>query len=216
MKSMYNFEKMSSTWHYNRRLDAQNELRKIGSTTVSSGDTAQVNRMLNHPYESEGLKRIHSGDPALEVNNQSISDRSRHMRKIGYNENQYFIEFNRHPFDNIAANLRSTYGISYDHSCVVIVPPGQCMPAHGDTYGYLQRYMKRDNPDVQFDLVEHARRYVVFLSSWSWGQSFGAGNTVKSQWSIGDVYQWDHRLIHWCSNSGFDPFVFFEISGLKL
>jgi hypothetical protein len=212
---MYNFEKMSKTWHYDRKVISQDELRKIGSTNVSQDDMTTVNKMLNNPLQG-GIKRIHSGNPVLQVGNQSVSERSKYMRKIGYNENQYFIEFNHHCFDNIVKNLKNNYNVSYDHSCVVIVPPGQCMPAHGDTYGYLQRYMKRDNPDVYFDLAKHARRYVVFLSEWSWGQSFGAGNTIKCQWLIGDVYEWDHRLIHWCSNSGLDPLIFFEISGLEL
>jgi len=213
---MYNFEKMSKTWHYNRTLPPQGELRKCGQIDISSTNLAILDKMLENPIGSNGYKRIHGGDPALNVMNKSINSRSSHMREIGFNENHYFYEFNDERFLSIVNKLKNDHGISYEHYCSIIVPPGQCMPAHGDTYGYLQRYMKRDYSYVEYDLAKNACRYLVFLSDWSWGQSFGAGNAITHQWSVGDVYQWDHRLIHWCSNSGFDPFIFFEITGLQL
>ena len=79
---------------------------------------------------------------------------SRHMRNIGYNEHHYFIEFNENAFPTINQHLKEKYQVTYDHDCAIIVPPGQCMPAHGDTYGYLTRYMHRDYADVQFNLKE--------------------------------------------------------------
>lgn len=216
MKLMYDFEKMSRTWHYDRKAEPQNELRNCGKVMIDDGYANLINEMLASPVLSGGKKRIHSGDPALDVKNKSISERSSHMRKIGFNESHYFYEFNDERFLNVVDDLRKEHNISHYHYCSIIVPPGQCMPAHGDTYGYLQRYMSSDYPDVEYTLEKNACRYLVFLTDWSWGQTFGAGNMITHQWKKGDVYQWDHRLIHWCSNSGFDPFVFFEITGLQL
>ena len=76
--------------------------------------------------------------------------------------------------------------------------------------------MSRDYPDVKYDLVKNVRRYLTFLTVWEWGLSLGAGNVIKWQWKIGDVYQWGHRMLHWSSNASMKPMVFFEITGLEL
>ena len=204
-----------SKWHYDRKKPGANELRSVGNVSVPDNIVELVIDSLKSPTKNKGVKRIHSGDPALDIKNETISKRSAFMRQVGYNNNHFFFEFNNSDYDSLTKTLKEKFNIAYDHSCTVIVPPGQCMPAHGDTFGYLQRYMKEDNPDVLYNLSDNAKRYVVFLTDWSWGQSFGAGNTIKIQWREGEIYEWDHRLIHWCSNSGLDPLVFFEISGLS-
>ena len=62
----------------------------------------------------------------------------------------------------------------------------------------------------------HARRFLTFLGDWNWGQCLGAGNAIEWQWKTGHTYEWEHKLIHWCANAGFEPMVFFEITGLEL
>ena len=57
---------------------------------------------------------------------------------------------------------------------------------------------------------------MTHIADWEWGQSLGAGNVIKWQWKIGDVYQWGHRMLHWSSNASMKPMVFFEITGLEL
>ena len=141
---MYNFEKMSKTWHYNRELPSNGELRKLGTIEISAADRTLVGEMLDDPLSIGGCKRIHSGDPALNIDNPSINNRSKHMREIGYNENHFFYEFNDEKFSTLTELLKLKKGVSHEHYCSIIVPPGQCMPAHGDTYGYLQRYCSRD------------------------------------------------------------------------
>lgn len=214
MRSQYQIEK-TADWHYDTQEAPSSELRLLGRIPPSALPQ-NVGELLHRPYEMGGVQRIHSGDPAIAVDNAAISERSRHMREIGYNEEHYFIEFNNEVVDSFAASQKERFNLSYEHHCVIIIPPGQCMPVHGDTYSYLMRFMARDNPTVGYDLATNARRYLTFLTDWDWGQSLGAGNVLQWQWNKGDTYEWDHKLIHWCSNAGFAPMVFFEITGLEL
>jgi hypothetical protein len=57
---------------------------------------------------------------------------------------------------------------------------------------------------------------MVMLTDWDWGQSYGAGNVIKWQWYIGDIFVWKHKLIHWASNASLSPLVFYELTGLEL
>lgn len=214
MKSQYQINH-AADWHYDKNRAPSTELQHVGHINVDSAQEI-VKRMLAQPYDLGGIKRIHSGNPAISVDNASINERSRHMRDLGYTKDHYFIEFNNDIVDDFAASMKQKYNLLYEHHCAIIIPPGQCMPVHGDTYSYLMRFMKRDNPEVKYDLKKNARRYLTFLTDWDWGQSFGAGNAMQWQWEKGDTYAWDHKLIHWCSNAGLAPMVFFEITGLEL
>lgn len=214
MKSQYQI-KQTGDWHYNKHQPPDKELRFVDNVSVEPALSEMSEAMLR-PYDFGGIKRIHSGDPAIAVENSSISERSRAMRELGYTKEHYFIEFNNDIVDDFATGMKKRYNLSYEHHCVIIVPPGQCMPVHGDTYSYLMRIMKSEHPSVQYDLKTHARRYLTFLTDWDWGQSLGAGNMLQWQWLKGDTYVWDHKLIHWGSNAGFEPMVFFEITGLEL
>jgi len=46
--------------------------------------------------------------------------------------------------------------------------------------------------------------------------TIGAGNVIKWQWHIGDIFKWSHKMIHWVSNTSMKPIVIFEITGLEL
>ena len=98
---MYEFEKMSQEWHYDRKVPASNELRKIHSVSISPEMLLHVQAMVKKPLKQKGIKRIHSGDTALGVRNNSIDQRSADMRRIGYDQNHYFFEFNDHLFTRL-------------------------------------------------------------------------------------------------------------------
>ena len=214
MKSQYQIEQ-TGDWHYNKHQPPGNELRFIENIPTERAQAA-IDEILLRPYDLGGIKRVHSGDPAISVDSPSINERSRTMRELGYTEEDYFIEFNNDIVEDFATELKHKFNLSYEHHCVIILPPSQCMPVHGDTYSYLMRLMKSDHPSIQYNLKKHARRYLTLLTDWEWGQSLGAGNVLQWQWRKGDTYVWDHKLIHWGSNAGFKPMVFFEITGLEL
>jgi len=193
-----------------------NSLSKVGNIHISILDQDFVKGMIKSPEFHGGKKRIHIGSPAIQVTNKVINDRIQHMKSVGYNYEDYFIEFNDDILIEVKQDLKSNYNISYDHACSVIVPPGQCMPIHSDTYSYLMRYMKSDYPDVSYDLETDVRRCLVFLNDWSPGQSLGADNEIKYNWKRGDVYQWGYKAPHWCSNASMEPIIFFEITGLEI
>jgi len=215
MKLNYEVEKLAD-WHYDKFRHPENELTYIEAIWLTDNILSKRDNVLEAPDKFGGINRIHIGDTALQVNNKNINSRSEKMRLVGYTEHDYFIEFNNDIFDDLANFLKDRYKLSYEHHCTIIVNPGQCMPAHGDTYSYLMKLMAKDYPEVEYDLKENTRRYMMFLTDWEWGQSFGAGNIIKGQWRIGDVYSWKHKLLHWCSNASFTPIVFFEITGLEL
>ena len=212
MKLKYDI-KETADWHYDSQMVPTDELRKVAHYDISAYDGVVAN-ILADPYMMGGIKRIHIGSPALKVNNKQINVRSLYMEQIGYSHEDYFIEFNNDVLQNLVHELRVKFNLIHEHYCIIVIPPGQCMPVHGDTYSYLMRYMERDNPEVQYDLKEHCRRYLTFLSDWEWGQSLGAGNVLK--WQKGDIFEWEHKLIHWSSNAGLKPMVFLEVTGLRL
>ena len=215
MKSHYEIEQ-TADWHYDpRHPPLAGDLRELERTSTAD-ITTEIEDILTRPYELGGVKRIHSGDPALSVDNTDINTRSQHMRQIGYTQEHYFIEFNNDVIEDFAAQQKEKFNLAYEHHCVILIPPGQCMPVHGDTYSYLMRFMKRDNPTVKYDLKTNAKRYLTLLTDWQWGQVLGAGNQLTWQWSKGDTYEWGHKLIHWSANAGFKPMAFFEITGLEV
>jgi len=218
MKIPFDIEKLTD-WHYNPKESSKDDLKAVGNALdniVISKVDAQVAKLIKNPYKMGGIKRIHIGDPALDVNNPTIGSRAKKMREVGYTDDAHFIEFNNDVLDEFAKELKDRFNLAYEHHCTIIVPPGQCMPAHGDTYSYLMKMMSKEHPKVKYDLKANSRRYMVMLTDWSWGQSFGAGNSISWQWSTGRIYTWGHKYLHWCSNAGFTPIVFFEITGLEL
>ena len=191
-------------------------LRHLSRIDISGNTLEDVDSLLKQPYQNGGIKRVHIGDTAVKVENKNISQRCKTMKEVGYGLDDYFIEFNSDILPQVEETLKNKYNLSYAHCCMVIIPPGQCMPAHSDTYSYLMRYMAKDFTSVVYDLKQDVRRYLVFLKDWQAGQVLGAENTVKCEWKIGDVYEWDYKATHWCSNSSLLPTVFFEITGLNL
>jgi len=216
MKLQFDFLKLSEDWHYNKYEDPKDELKYLDSVALNDHTLDLVERISKSPYEHGAQKRIHIGDTAVKDNNANINERSVCMRNVGYTENNYFIEFNNDILPDIADLMKEKYNLSYEHSCAIIIPPGQCMPVHGDTYSYLMRYMASDFSEIKYDLKKDVRRYLMFLTDWEWGQSIGAGNVLKWQWKKGDIFKWDHKLLHWSSNAGMKPVVFFEITGLEI
>ena len=214
--SNFKFKEVSPGWHYDKFNEPSNELQYINSIKIGDGTLNKVNNIISKPYSEGGIRRVHIGNPAEDVNSSIINERVAHMREVGYDEDKYFIEFINDKFTELEKQLSERYNISHYHCCAIIVQPGQCMPVHDDTYSYLKKYMSRDYPNVKYDLVKNVRRYLTFLTDWEWGQSLGAGNVIKWQWKIGDVYQWGHRMLHWSSNASMKPMVFFEITGLEL
>ena len=211
--TMMKTEKLAD-WHYLTNVPPdKDELYLRDMVELSDNVKAQAGKMLQAPYDNGGVKRVHIGDPALSVDNVNINERSRHMREVGYTEHNYFIEFND-SLPELAVSLANKYRLEYDHYCSIIIEPGQCMPAHGDTYSFLMKQMAKNNPEVKYDLRRNVKRYLVFLNDWEWGQSFGAGNQMIWQWKAGDVYVWKSQLLHWCSNASFSPILFFETTGL--
>tara|TARA_B100000287_G_scaffold426109_1_gene473476 strand:- start:793 stop:1443 length:651 start_codon:yes stop_codon:yes gene_type:complete len=216
MKSKFEFNKVSPGWHYNKFNYPAGEIVLDSKISLEDITTDKVSNILSSPYDEGGIKRIHIGDTAEKVENAIIDARISHMREIGYKSSDYFIEFINDKFLELEDTLSEKYGISHHHACAIIVQPGQCMPVHDDTYAYLQKYMKRDYPNVEYDVVKNIRRYLVFLTDWEWGQTLGAGNTIVHQWKKGDIYTWKHKMLHWSSNASMKPMAFFEITGLVL
>ena len=193
-----------------------NSLSRTGNITIGNSTHDIISKIIQSPKLHGGHKRIHIGSPVVQVTNHIINERIQHMKKVGYNYEDYFIEFNDDILTEVKEDIKSKYNISYEHACTVIVPPGQCMPVHSDTYSYLMRYMKSDYPDISYNLETDVRRCLVVLNKWSQGQSLGADDKVVYDWNIGDVYQWRFQAPHWCSNASMEPIVFFEITGLKI
>tara|TARA_R110002051_G_scaffold49557_1_gene96685 strand:+ start:2115 stop:2768 length:654 start_codon:yes stop_codon:yes gene_type:complete len=214
MKSKFEFNKVSPGWHYDTKIKQGLELSCLDNINLSDITKEKVSNIIEAPYREGGIKRIHIGDTAEKVENKIIDSRIAHMREVGYKSNDYFIEFINDKFLELEKTLSIEYDIEYHHACAIYLEPGQCMPVHDDTYAYLQKYMKRDYPEVKYDAVENIRRYLVFLTDWEWGQCLGAGNTIEHQWTAGDVYAWKHKMLHWSSNSSMKPMAFFEITGL--
>jgi len=216
MKSKFRFKKVSPGWHYDKFSEPNDELQRIDNIIINDMTLSVTDSIISNPYEYQGIQRIHTGNPAEKVNSDVINKRVAHMLEVGYSENNYFIEFINDMFPELKDKLSKKYGISHYHHCAIIVPPGQCMPVHDDTYSYLMKYMSRDYPDVEYDMVKNVRRYLTFLTDWEWGQCLGAGNVIKWQWKKGDIFKWNHKMLHWSSNASMKPMVFFEITGLKL
>ena len=193
-----------------------NSLYRTGAIPISNSTELTIAEILSYPEKCGGKKRIHIGAPGVQVTNEIINNRIEHMKNVGYNYEDYFIEFNNDIFDELKEDLKLKYNISYEHACAVIVPPGQCMPVHSDTYSYLMRYMKSDYPSISYNLETDVRRCLIFLTDWKQGQSLGADNKIQYNWKQGDVYQWGYKAPHWCSNASMEPIVFFEITGLEL
>lgn len=214
MKSKFKFKKNSPGWHYDKFNAPDGELTFEGKIKIDKNSLRITEDIIDQPFKNNGIKRIHVGDPAEKVENQTISERVHRMKEVGYNKDNYFIEFIDEKFTAIEKKLCQKFNINYYHYCAVIITPGQCMPVHDDTYSYLIKYLSTEFPEIKYNVLD-IKRYCVFLTDWNWGQSFGAGNTIASQWKIGDVYTWKHKMLHWCSNSSLDPIVFFEITGIK-
>ena len=51
------------------------ELRKLGHTSLGKEEIACIDRLLEAPLDCGGIKRIHSGNPALDIKNDSIDKR---------------------------------------------------------------------------------------------------------------------------------------------
>jgi len=216
MKSKFEFNKVSPGWHYDKTIQPAKELEKIGHIDLSNTTHEKIDSLIKSPYKDGGIKRMHIGDTAEKVENAIIDARIAHMRDIGYKPENYFIEFINDKFLELEKTLSEKYNIGHHHACAIYLEPGQCMPVHDDTYAYLQKYMKRDFPKVEYDVVKNIKRYLVFLTDWEWGQCLGAGNTMSHQWRNGDIYIWKHKMLYWSSNAGMKPMVFFEITGLEL
>ena len=211
----FKFEKVSPNWHYNKFVHPYDELQCVGHYSISTNVYNIIDNFIANPHQFGGIKRIHIGDTVENVNNDTIDKRIIYMKKAGYTKENYFIEFINSKLADLEVQLANKYNLTHYHYCIVLIPPGQCMPVHDDTYSYLNKYMKRDYPNVKYD-TSNIRRYLVFLTDWEWGQCFGAGNVIKWQWRVGDTYTWKYRMLHWASNASFEPMVFFEITGLKL
>tara|TARA_Y100000310_G_scaffold345224_1_gene462867 strand:+ start:5933 stop:6577 length:645 start_codon:yes stop_codon:yes gene_type:complete len=214
MKSKFEFEKVSPGWHYDKWQETV-ELFKVNQIKLSKETESKVSRIIKSPYEEGGIKRVHIGDATKKIDNEVISARITHMTEAGYKPSDYFIEFINDKFLELEKNISNIYSITNYHACAVIVEPAQCMPVHDDTYSFLQKYMKKNHPEIQYQL-HNIKRYLTFLTDWEWGQCLGAGNTIAHQWRKGDTYQWKHKMLHWCSNASMKPMVFFEITGLEL
>ncbi len=213
--SKFKFDKVSPGWHYDKFSKPEDELKHIGNIDIDNNVSGVIDNILSNPYDEGGIKRVHIGNPAEDVNSKIINKRVAYMRKIGYTIGNYFIEFINEKFPSLEKTLSDRYGISHYHYCAIMINPGQCMPVHDDTYSYLKKYMNRDYPDVEYDMLD-IRRYCTFLTDWEWGQSFGAGNVIKGQWRKGDIFEWKHKMLHWSSNASMKPLLFYEITGLNL
>ena len=212
----FKFEEVSPDWHYDKFAKPGNELEYIGSINNNDTTLKVVDNIISNPYGEKKKKRIHIGNPAEDVVSNTINKRVNHMRDVGYSDHQYFIEFINDKFPELETQLSEKFNISHYHCCAIIVQPGQCMPVHDDTYSYLKKYMNKDHPDVKYDMVKNVKRYLTCLTDSEWGQSIGAGNVIKGQWHIGDIFKWNHKMIHWVSNASMKPMVIFEITGLEL
>jgi len=197
------------------KSNCKDDFQHIGNLDINSCELTNVEGFINAPYINGGVKRIHIGEPTLHVKNEGINSRIKRMIDAGYTSNEHFIEFNDQ-FEDIAKTLSDKYSLPYYHFCAIIVPAGQCMPTHPDTYAYLMKLMKRDNPNVEYDLATQGKRYMTFLTDWEQGQSFGAGSEIKWNWEIGDIFEWGFKYPHWCSNAGMQPMMFFEITGVNV
>jgi len=214
MKSKFKFNKVSPGWHYDKWKETT-ELFKVNQIKLQKETEDKVSRIIESPYEEGGIKRVHVGNTTEKVENEIIGARIAHMREIGYKPSDYFIEFINDKFLELENIISNIYDITNHHACAVVVEPGQCMPVHDDTYSFLQKYMRKDYPEVQYEW-HNIKRYLTFLTDWEWGQCLGAGNTIAHQWTKGDVYEWKHKMLHWSSNASMKPMVFFEITGLEL
>ena len=216
MNSQFNFRKVSPGWHYDKFAKPNGELRKVGVIELERQTIDKKKNILNNPSNEGGKKRVHIGDTVEDVNSTIISERIGHMSEVGYTPSDYFMEFINDKFIELEDTLCNSYNISHHHACAVLIPAGQCMPVHDDSYSYLQKYMKRDYPEVKYDQIKHIKRYLVFLTDWEWGQTLGAGNTICHQWTEGSIHEWDYKMLHWSSNASMSPILFFEITGLNL
>ena len=117
--SKFEFDKVSPGWHYDQFAPPENELEHIGSIDeiahpdITDNTLDVVNNILSDPYDEGGIKRVHIGDPAEDVNSSTINKRVAHMREVGYTKDNYFIEFINEKFPLLEKILSDQYNITH-------------------------------------------------------------------------------------------------------
>lgn len=85
--------------------------------------------------------------------------------------------------------------------------PGTILPLHSDTY---KRYIELFNLQMYHN---HIHRAIVFLEDWQSGHYLEVAHEPITQWSAGDVVEWEYDIPHLAANMGSNPRYTLQITG---
>lgn len=91
--------------------------------------------------------------------------------------------------------------------CWLTMEPGEVIPTHKDYF-----YMLKTKKNVE---VEACVRYLVMLEEWAPGHFVQLDDLVLTGWKRGDVWRFDHTVLHWAANCGSTNFYSCQVSTLK-
>jgi len=87
--------------------------------------------------------------------------------------------------------------------------PGYNLWMHYDSYSTFVRYN-----DITEEQAENINRTIVMLTPWAPGQILQIDQDAKTNWNVGDTFNWSAYTWHGVGNFSFTDFVVMQITWL--
>jgi hypothetical protein len=87
--------------------------------------------------------------------------------------------------------------------------PGYNLWMHYDSYSTFVRYN-----DITEEQAENINRTIVMLTPWAPGQVLQIDQDAKTNWNVGDTFNWSAYTWHGVGNFSFTDFVVMQITWL--
>lgn len=85
-----------------------------------------------------------------------------------------------------------------------MIPPGRIVPVHQDHFVNLRK---------KYDIsIDRCSRYLIMLEDWVFGQLVELDDLTITRWKKGDVYEFDHTVMHWGVNASNKDFYTCQVS----
>ena len=202
MNYWLNFKKNhSKLWHFNPTKKSK-DYQYVGKIITNFKDT---DKFLKNNRKKHSL---HVVNDDKKYKNSKLNSRITSFRKWGYKKEQtQFYQYFSDDYPKIFKRFIEFSNLDLATSSVIKQYPGNILPWHYDTHVNFKSKIKNLK---NIEII----RYMVFLTDWSWGHYFAVGNSVIHQWKKGDVITWKNHMHHCGSNSGMEPKMTMNITGI--
>lgn len=196
--------KFKNKWHFNPKKKTK-DYYFLGN--INNG-LSKLIEIVNREIKKKPLSQVLSEDKNF---SERSDNKTRAFKEWGYTKGgtNYLQVFSEN-YPSEFRPLISKCGLDYATSSIVYQPPGNVIPWHYDTHAKFHEKLKKTGIKGKFKLI----RYMLFLTDWSWGHYFAVGNSILHQWKKGDLITWAPHMHHCGSNSGMEPKITINITGV--